>query len=165
MVPSVQPCTTTVWKPGTVHLAVSRTVSSRSVGSSPVFVGNFSPGSKLTHLIMNPCAASWDARHACHSCGALCKSDSFIMAMTLLMVGVPSTIGTRIPKEVVGSSTTKATWSSLYPSTPSTCTQMRTYPSVRARPPTPTKGTRLPKGFRLWSRADTEPTFSLCFLT
>ena len=36
-------------------------------------------------------------------------SDSFIATVTLFMVGVPSTIGTRIPKEVAGSSTTNAT--------------------------------------------------------
>ena len=41
-----------------VHLAVSLTGSSKSVGSSPVFMGNHSPGPRLTCLIINPRAAS-----------------------------------------------------------------------------------------------------------
>ena len=57
MVCSIRPCTTTVWNPGIVHLAVSLTGSSRSVGSSPVLVGKSFPRTQtdLPHY-ESPCS-------------------------------------------------------------------------------------------------------------
>ena len=159
----VRPCMMTDSKGGATHLLVRETVLSRSIGFLPVLVGN-PPGSKCSLLIRKPFASSYEVLEACHSIGALFRLDSFITATTRLMVGVPSTTGT-CQLKVVLSSTTKATWSSSYSGTPSTCTRITTYPIGWAFLPMPMRETHRPYRFILWSKASMEPTFSLCLWT
>ena len=160
----VQPCTATDLKGGATHLLVRETVLSRLIGFLPVLVGNPPSGSNCSLLIRKPFASSYEVLEACHSIGALFRLDSFITATMRLMVGVLSTTGTHQLK-VVLSSTTKATWSSSYSGTPSTCTRITTYPIGWTFPPMPTRGTCQPYGFVLWSKASMEPTFNLCLWT
>ena len=76
------------WKPGIVHLSVSKTFSSRSRGSSAVLVGNLSLSARLVHRNWKPCIHLKATLAACHSARASCISDSFMICMTLMMVGV-----------------------------------------------------------------------------
>ena len=81
-----------------VHLLASRTFSSKSKGSSAVFVGNLSLSPRLAHQNWKPCTYSKVTLAICHSMGALFISVSFIVCMTLLIVGVPRMTGILVEK-------------------------------------------------------------------
>ena len=75
------------WKPGIVHFSVSKTLSSRSKGFFAVLVRNLSLSARLVHRNWKPCVHSKVTLAACHSDGASCILVSFIVCITLLIVG------------------------------------------------------------------------------
>ena len=89
----VRPWVMTYWKPCIILLSVSKTFSSRSRGSSVVLVRNLSLSARLVRRNWKPCIHSKATLAACHSTGASCISDSFMVCTTLLMVGVPRMTG------------------------------------------------------------------------
>ena len=119
-----------------------------------MLVGNLTLSARLAHRNWKPCVHSKATLAACHSDGASCISNSFIVCTTLLMVGVPRMTEILV-ENPLGSSKTKTTCCLLWWGMPSIWTLIRVKPVGSTRSlPSPTSGMQSQKGLRKWSNSE-----------